>query len=411
MQSNIFKRFSILLLITLIPIANVLARGGGGGSGGGGGGGSGGSGSGGGSLLQLIVVLVVSITITIVGVYNRNKKLKQTKSLLEKAVSADSAWDETAIKQVASDTFIKFQKDWSDFNAEGMKAYLTDSYQQRMSLELGVLKNQKRQNLMSDVYLGSVVVWNLKDNEGVNNDSVTLEMSASANDQLVDLEYNEILYTDKEPFIEYWTFVRVGNEWKLNLIEQATEEKIMKEYSISDFAERNKFFYDADFGWLMMPLRGVVFRKGNLTVSDINNHVIGSFKGKIVEFYTFIPNPQSFSKKNYIVAQAILPIKYKDILVRRKRILFNFSPRGLRRIRTESNDFDRKFCLWAHPQDQISSFELLTPDFMVKIYDLPFELNIEIVDNVLYFYAESRKDIDYDVMLDLLGRAFDDMER
>ncbi|MCX6755902.1 MAG: DUF3137 domain-containing protein [Candidatus Nomurabacteria bacterium] len=408
MQSNIFKRFFVLILIFLIPISNAFARGGGGGSGGGG---SGSGSSGGGSLLQPAVALMVFITITIVGVYNRNKKLKQTKSLLEKAVSSDPAWGEAGIKQIASDTFNKFQKDWSDFNCDGMKSYLTESFYQRVSLELNVLKNQKRQNLMSDVYLGSVVVWNLKDNEGVNSDSVTLEMSASAKDQLVDLECNKVLYTDSEPFIEYWTFVRVNSGWKLNLIEQATEDRAMREDSIADFAERNKFFYDADFGWLMMPLNGVVFRKGNLTVSDINNHVIGSFKDKIVEFYTFIPNPQSFSKKNYIVAQAILPIKYKDILVRRKRMLFNLSPRGLRRVRTESNDFDRKFCLWAHPQDQINSFELLTPDFMVKIYDLPFELNIEIVDNILYFYAESRKDIDYDVMLDLLGRAFDDMER
>ena len=130
----------------------------------------------------------------------------------------------------------------------------------------------------------------------------------------------------------------------------------------------------------------------------------------MVEFYTFIPNPQAKMPVNYIVAQVVLPIRYRDILVRRKRRFFNFSPRGLRRIETESNDFNKTFCLWADPVDQVSSFELLAPDFMEKIYELPFELNIEIVDNFLYFYAKSRQGINYDTMLSILSDSFNEMK-
>jgi hypothetical protein len=112
-----------------------------------------------------------------------------------------------------------------------------------------------------------------------------------------------------------------------------------------------------------------------------------------------------------VVAQAVIPKQYHDILVRRKRRFFNFGPRGLRRVQTESNDFEGRFCIWADPDDQVNSLELLTPNFMEKVYALPFELNIEVVGNFLYLYAKSRKDINYDQMLEILSWAFDEMER
>jgi hypothetical protein len=157
-----------------------------------------------------------------------------------------------------------------------------------------------------------------------------------------------------------------------------------------------------------MPNKGVIFDQTNFKTSDINNHVIGYYRDKIVEFYTFIPVKDG--RNNYVVAQVALPISYKDILLRRRRKFFNFSPSGLRRVHTESNDFERKFCLWAHREDQTTSFELLTPNFMEKVYDLPFELNIEVVGPFLYLYAKSRQDINYDQMLEILSWAFDEMK-
>jgi hypothetical protein len=249
------------------------------------------------------------------------------------------------------------------------------------------------------------------DNEvGDREDTFTASITAVATDSLVDTDTNKILYTDPSTFTEYWTFLRDGNNWKLGLIRQETEDVRMIESSIVDFAAKNNFYYDADFGWLMMPNKGVIFSGNNFTTTDINNHVIGYYKEKIVEFYTFIGNTRSNFSSNYVVAQTVLPISYKDILVRKRRSLFNFSPRGLRRIQTESVDFDKKFCLWADPQDQISSFELLSTNFMEKIYALPFELNIEIVGNVLYLYAKDRANISYDTMLEILSWAFEEMK-
>jgi hypothetical protein len=424
MKQTILHKSVCLFLISLFFASDAYARGGGGGSGSGGGEGS-------------VIGLPIVIIIVIYALYKRRKMIKQAKTTIEKAQQTDRAWDEDLIKKRVSDVFYAFQKDWSEFNVENMKSYLTDQYLKRMVLEMAVLKNMHRRNEMIDPNLKNVVILEASDSLNNDDDYFLAEITAQAHDKLIDETTGNQLYADSKSFTEYWRFVRNGNIWKLSLISQVTEEEALIEKDISDFSARNNFFYDPDFGWLMMPNRGAIFRKTNFKRSDINNHVIGYFRDKIVEFYTYIPVPgnngssgtfkwgkgevplsnflggdqqYSIGYKNYVVAQAILPINYRDILIKKKHWLFNFSPRGLRRIHTESNDFERKFCLWADPSDQVSSFELLAPNFMEKIYALPFELNIEVVDNVLYFYVKSRKEISYDKLLEILSWAFDEMK-
>ena len=58
----------------------------------------------------------------------------------------------------------------------------------------------------------------------------------------------------------------------------------------------------------------------------------------------------------------------------------------------------------------IAATELLTPNFMEKIYGLPFELNIEVVDNVVYFFTKNRGADNYQQMLEVLSWAFDEMK-
>ena len=393
----------------------VFARGGGGGSGGGGGGGGG---AGGGSSCKtgdyfctifIFLRFLIPFALMVYAWYVRKQKIKKAKEIITKAEAIDSTWQESTLTSTVSGVFMRFQQDWSNNNAEVMKEYCVLKFQERMALELGVLKEQNRKNLVNNPILSSVVILEADDEIDNTKDNFTAEISAQANDQLIDLQTNSILMIENTPFKEYWNFLREGDKWKLNSIKQAAENEALIESSIVKFAENNNFFYDPDFGWLMMPNKGVIFRRSNFKTSDINNHVIGMFREKIVEFYTFRPNAGEWSS-NYLVAQTTLPVSYNDILVRRRRFLWNFSPRGLRYIETESNDFNKKFCLYAHPNDQINSFVLLAPDFMEEVYNLPFELNIEIVGNFLYFYVKNRKKVSENEMMRLLSKAFDSMK-
>ncbi|MEI6659903.1 MAG: TIM44-like domain-containing protein [bacterium] len=389
-----------------------FARGGGGGSGGGGGGG----GSGGGSCygwvscsISIGLRILIPLCIIVYGWYQRKKKIERAKKIIDKADDADPAWSESKLVPRVREVFEVFESDWSNNNAEAMKAYCMPKFQDKMALDLAVLALQKRKNVMTNINLMSVAILDADDESDNAYDNFTAEVYARANDQLIDTTTGKVLMNENQPFTESWNFVRDGDAWKLNSIRQATEKQSSLEVPISKFAERNGFHYDPDFGWLMMPNKGVIFNYSNFKTSDINNHVIGKFKDKIVEFYTFIPNAKKGNYPNFLVAQTTLSVSYNDILVRRKHMFWNFAPSGMRKIETESNDFNRKFCLYAHPNDQINSFVLLAPDYMEEIYNLPFELNIEIVGSFLYFYVKGRKNVDEDEMMRLLSKAFDSM--
>ncbi len=420
MKTNFTKVLTVFSLYFLFT-THAFARGGGGGSGGGGGGGGGGSSGGSYSsgsgnvsdgyiLFRFALIIAVVLFLVFTVWKQRKEQLAEAKADITKAASFDSVWNTDALRARITEVFTRFQNDWSNLDPSRMQEYLMPEFYNKMVLELGTLDALHRKNLVQNPVIKDIEFLVAQDSEDNTKDHVYVEITASAHDVLLDTETNKELFVDDSTFTEYWTFNRDGDVWKLGKISQETEDADYWEKDIENFAKKNNFHYDPDFGWLMLPYKGALFGATKFGTSDVNNHVAGTYHGKLVEFYTYIPNPDQKNATNYLVAQAVLPIKHNDILVKKKKMLFNFAPKGLRKIETESIDFNKKFVLFAAPGDEAKSFELLAPNFMEKIYALPFELNIEVVGNVLYFYSESRANLDYDKLLEILSWAFDEMK-
>lgn len=401
----------------------ILARGGGGGSSSGGGGGgssssshsssysSSGSGSGAsapGWVTWLFIFGFVGIWILIM-VFSAKSKKKSGVNPPAGFVDAKDLenGDQKALASRANDVFIKFQQAWAEFDLTTMKKITSPRYYAKMVLELNVLKNYQRKNLMENTtilatYLGSL-------GEG----TFQVFFRAKSDDKLIDTKENKEIFTDNSEFTEIWNFVKVGKEYVLDRIDQTTADASKFDEGIAQFASSNNYFYDPDFGWLMMPTRGAIFGPAGFGNADINNHVIGSVgsanKQKIVEFYSYEPKAGA-GLQPITVAQAILPKKYDDILVTEKS-WYDFKPKlkGMEKIETESVDFNKKFSVWAAQPDRATSFELLATNFMERIYKLDFEVNIEVVDNVLYLYSPDHKP-NYAEMLEVLSWAFEEMK-
>ncbi|MFA5990718.1 MAG: DUF3137 domain-containing protein [Candidatus Doudnabacteria bacterium] len=415
MKTKLTAIFSFVLLNFFAFAQYAVARGGGGGSGGGGGGGGGGSSfssgssgsGGGGSPWTILIVVIIFIVLGIVSYY-ANKKRKELMAKKQAEIIEGNKLNWPELQTQITILFQNFQKAWSEFDFKTMERLVTPEYYKRMVLELSVLQNENRANLMSDVIVTEMFVIG-EEQPGETTQKLTLQISASAHDVLQDTKNNKALFTDNSSFTEYWHLVQTEDKrWVLDFITQETEDSGMYEKDIAEFSKKNNFYFDADFGWLMMPNKGVLFNQTNFGRSDINNHVIGYFRDKIVEFHTYIPNTQSKSPENYVVAQAILPKSYNDILIKKKKFL-SMPVWGLKKMTLESMEFNNKFSIWAHEEDQINSLELLTPNFMEKIYNLPFELNIELVGNTLYFYTKDRGAANYPQMLEIISWAFDEM--
>ena len=403
-----------------------LARGGGGGSSSGGGGGGGGFSSGTGSAggyyaasagsdqfdANMFWLVLIFIAIFLIFKYLAKKYVDQNiavgakpEGFIDPFSSKNVTPEEKKLATDAKDTFLKFQKYWSEFDLKGMKEILSDEYFKKMTLELNILKNYQRQNIMEDTNISSTFI--LK--QANYNLGFAIYFVASAKDRLIDTKAGKDLFVDNSVFSETWHFNKSGPDYVLDRIDQSTADATKYDNGIAGFAKSNGFYYDPDFGWLMMPTRGAIFGPAGFGRADINNHVVGYYKGIVVEFYSYEPRAES-GIKAMTIAQAILPKRYDDILVTEKS-WYRFKPKqkGLTKINTESNAFNKKFAVWAAKPDRATSFELLAPNFMERIYGLDFEINIEVVDNVLYLYSPG-SDSNYQEMLGVLSWAFEEMK-
>ncbi|MSR89389.1 DUF3137 domain-containing protein [Patescibacteria group bacterium] len=405
---------------------HLLARGGGGGSSSGGGGGGGGSSSGtsssggyvGGTSgsdqndSYLVWPALIFFAIFLIYRYIAKKYVDQSRAVGAKPAgfidpfsSKDATPEEKKLATAAKEIFMKFQNSWSGSDLKGMKEILSEEYFKKMTLELNILNNYQRQNIMEDTKISNALIFKQDDYSAV----FAIYFVASAKDRLVDTKAGKDLFVDNSVFSETWHFTKASHGYVLDGIDQSTADASKFDSGIADFAKSNGFYYDPDFGWLMMPTRGAIFGPAGFGQADINNHVVGYYKNVVVEFYSYEPRAGS-GIKAMTVAQAILPKRYDDILVTEKS-WYRFKPKrsGLTKINTEGNAFNKKFAVWAAKPDRATSFELLAPNFMEKIYGLDFEINIEVVDNVLYLYCPDAK-INYQEMLSVLSWAFEEMK-
>lgn len=344
------------------------------------------------------------------GLINQLKQSKGVQRLLTNAGAADSAWDENKLVDHAKKVFVRFQADWSSMNLESMKTYMTADYHRRNELLLYALQQLGRRNQMENITISQAVITDAYDGTNNSQDRFTIGFTATATDSLIDTQNNQTLFTDTNSFQEYWQFVRNDQTWLLENITQGTESALLQNTTMQGFAHKNGLYYSADMGWLLIPARGQFFGQRKFGVSDINNHMIGMQGETLVQLYSY---RQSTSDTNsLLIAQMNLKGKsYGQIIVRRKKTLRPFGIRGLDRIETEWTQFNKQFEVFASNGEGATSFELLNPKYMEQLAAAPFEVNIEVVDNVVYFYgSESRLSLDhYQAMLELLQSAYMEM--
>jgi len=351
------------------------------------------------------------------GLYNWFDKISKLTGLAKKkqevALQKDSAWDITKLNQQVTDTFNKYQTNWSNNDSTSMGQYLTPNYLYHNQLMILALRQLGRNNVVNQPIIKSLNLVDVIDAENNSQDQFVMLVTAVAVDNLYNTTNNSLIFRDTKPFEEYWRFVRTDNSrWLLDGITQSTADPNMKNDVLSGFARSHNYYYSPDWGWLLLPSRGQLFSNGKFGTSDINNHVIGVYNNTLIQIYNYIPNPNGSNKNNnYIIAQVALPKTYGNIVVRKKRLMSFIGTKGLTRMQMEWGEFNKRYEAWASDMERATSFELLNPSFMGKIQELPFEVNIEVVDNIVYLYSASRKATPetYETMLAILYQAFKEM--
>ncbi len=349
------------------------------------------------------------------GLYNLFGKIKQsrvTRNELNNAEQNDSVWNEQTLTDHAKDVFFKYQKDWTDYNTESMKTYLSPYYYKHAALLVYALQLAGRRDNVNSPQIIQATITKVDDSTDNSKDDFIIGFTAKANDQLIDTRDDKTIFTNNNNFSEFWRFHRFDNNWLLDGIQPATANQWSNNPALEEFASSQGFFYSLDMGWLLLPARGQLFGEGKFGVSDLNNHIIGMYKDCLVQIYTYNANPNA-NNKTYLIAQTNVPKSYGEILVRHKSGFHPFGIRGLTKVSMEWPDFNKKYEVFASDIERVTSFELLEPVFMEKLEALPFEVNINVVDNVVYLYAGvnsgNSNAANYQIMLDILLKAFQQM--
>ncbi len=342
------------------------------------------------------------------------KKIGITKQKHELALKKDSSWDIKLLNDQTAKTFAQFQADWSNNDTSSMGNYLSLGYLKHNELMVMALRQLNRRNVVNHPTITRQALIDISDVDDNTQDRYIMLVTFSAEDTLYDTKNNELLYSARTNFQEYWKFIRSSDsKWLLEGISQMTEDPYMRNNVMAQFALTKKYYYSPDWGWLLLPRRGQLFGSGKFGTSDINNHIIGQYKDILIQLYNYIPSPSSDSSasSNYIIAQVALPKSYGNIVVRKKRLLSFVGTKDLKRVTMEWGDFNKRYEVWASDMERVTSFELLNPSFMVKLQELPFEVNIEVVDNIVYLYSSkiSATPQTYETMLGILDAAFKEM--
>lgn len=337
---------------------------------------------------------------------------KAAEAAVQRAAAGDTMWDPNYVTNYATQVFNRFQYDWSNFDTESIRQYTTQRYSNHVGLMLYAMQQMGRKNIMDGIQINEVIFSGAHDDQNNQGDRVSVAFLAQAHDQLIDTAANRTLTTTNEEFGEQWNFVREGNAWKLDSIDQATEDQNMLVQSLKQFAAANQMYFSPDWGRLLLPTRGQLFKNG-FKNADINNHVIGFWTGELlVQLYTYNSGKDD-DVTHYMVGQINLPKSYGGILVERRNKVFNRlkAPSGYKKVTLEWGDFNQRYNVYATDENQVTSFELLNPSFMAWLYDQDLKVNIEVVDNVVYLYSKiSANERRYTEMLEILRRSHKELK-
>lgn len=334
----------------------------------------------------------------------------------------------TEVQQI----FTRYQADWSNLDGSRFNEYMTTSYATRAGLMIEAFQAARRRNPTTIInYNGTGLVrgsqygaefsgvpqYNL---EGQEVSGFTAWCSAYVDDALYDTRSNTLLMDSKYNLHEKWLLKRINGRLLLDGIQQPTADLSTREGQIEAFAGQAGAFYSLDWGRMLLPQYGMIFTPESLRVGDVNNHVIGRFKDTghatsddtVYQLFTYSAVPYHQANRVYLVGELSVPKSYGNIAIIRRGGWLRRRPAGLQQYTFESSEFNDMYDVYASDGMALSTFELLNPAMLQTLADAPYIINIEVIDNIIYFYAELRQTDarNYASMLAVLQAAYRELK-
>ena len=361
-----------------------------------------------------IVILAGCVIFAIIVTLSSSKKAHHFKDHNQTAL-------EKQLHEDARIIFTSYQTDWSNLKFQNLHNYTTDNYYEHASLMMELLQDLHRVNKVSKLKISQVYLLDPVPDEVSAPIRIRFAYVFDGLDEVEDTKTHKNLYRAfANSAEETWNYIYDGKSLKLDGISQPTESAPHLVKSLASFANQNHLFYSPDWGRYALPSRGLIFGGATMSVADINNHVIGKWKfnnsatsdSLLIQLYSYSPTPNTPSSY-YIVGQINVPKDYLGVIVESKVKKITHKPdKSYEKFELEWPDFNKRYDVYAASRDALPAFELLNPKFMEYLYSKNPAYNLEVVDNIIYIFANIKNitESDYQDLLEVLKHAYDELK-
>ena len=159
------------------------------------------------------------------------KKSRACKELLARLEKLDPAWDIDAIRHRINEVFFKVQQAWMARDQNLAKDCMSDALFQKHKLQTDHLIEEHHKNMLENINLTQADIVDVEDFVDNRKDRFWAHIEGSMIDYTIDDTNNRVVSgnnTKAESFTELWKFVRIGNTWVLDEIDQSVSLSDLK---------------------------------------------------------------------------------------------------------------------------------------------------------------------------------------
>lgn len=366
----------------------------------------------------------------------RKKELATAETQRVAAEAKDPIWSKELLDTTATTAAKQYFQAYADRDFQTLQSMATPDFAKRLALEMAALVGSQRKMVFEKFTIENIELVKIDDEEDDTKDSFAALVSTGGTECYVDLARNET-YIDRLAPKYSFVFTRAENSWliadvllgctfsaggevflgdaNLRPLPPTESESIRNKSYAAIALLTDKFGFISDLGLApaMRPRHGALFETTPSGGRELQNFIIGYYEEKVALVYRCVDYQEAKNERYPIrelfVTQTFLPKSYPEIYIHHKSLL-DSAPSGTVKRTLESNEFAKEYNVYSTPDASMETFELLAPNFMQRLMDLPFLVMIEVVGNSLYFITDNLGTVDGQTMIDLLSYAFDELK-
>jgi len=181
----------------------------------------GGGGHGKGSWVNLVVLPILLIYSAII-THKGRKKSKACNDLLVRLEKQDPVWDPDSIKHRIAQVFFKVQQAWMARDQNLAKDCMSDAIFEKHKIQTDQMIAAHRKNVLESINLTETDIVDVEDFSDNKKDRFWVYLKGSMVDYTIDDTTDRIVSGQQKPeeFTELWKFIRSGDNWVLDEIDQ-----------------------------------------------------------------------------------------------------------------------------------------------------------------------------------------------